>query len=236
MKLLLLATILFQAVIAHSQTDPFISNLNISNGALLDVHDLTGKKIPTGKEAHVEGSTMLNEHFEKGAVTLKSGQQFKDVLLNLSLINNHLYFRKDSTEIVFVIPIEQFILPVKNGGKEAAFVFKNGYPPIRDLTSETFFQVLSTGPKLHLLKYNYKTVNEHYTYGGPVATEYKLKSSLFIYNVANKQIVPINNNLKSVKKSLPDFEAMIEQFRQQNKVDFKKEEEISALVDSINSN
>ncbi|MGI8636227.1 MAG: hypothetical protein ACR2KZ_12570 [Segetibacter sp.] len=236
MKSLLLFVIIFvHHSIAHSQTDPFVNNINMTNGALLDVYDITGKKVPTGREAAVEGTSMINEHFEKGVVKFKNGQQFKDVLLNLSLINNRLYFRRDSTEVIFIIPVEQFVLPVADGGKEKPSIFRSGYPAIKNLSPASFFQVLNEGSKLHLLKYRHKTVTEHYVYGGPVRNEYKLKSVLFIYKVSNNQIVEIGNNIKSLKKVLPEFEAAIDQFGLKNKIDFKKEEEIRSLVQYINN-
>lgn len=69
--LLLVVIILVQNLVAYSQNDPFVSNINITNSALLEVRDITGKKVPTGKEVAVEGTAMVNEHFEKGVVKLK---------------------------------------------------------------------------------------------------------------------------------------------------------------------
>jgi len=233
--LLLFAMILVQNSVVYCQNDPFVSNINITNNAMLEVRDITGKKVPTGKEVAVEGSAMVNEHFEKGMVKFKNGQQFKDVLLNLSLVNNRLYFRKDSTEMIFLIPVEQFILPLTDEGKEEAALFRSGYPAVKDLSSNSFLEILNEGSKLHLLKYRYKTVAEHYVYGGPERNEYKLKSRLFIFNVGNRQMVEIGNTIKSIKKALPEFKTAIDQFGLTNKSDFKREDEIISLVKYINN-
>lgn len=234
MKYILLLAILTRASFAIAQGDPFVSNINPSSVAGFEAHDLSGKRIPSGKEAPVDGSAMLNEHFEKGTVKFKNGQQFKDVLLNLSLVNNQLYFRKDSTEMMFIIPVEQFTLPVIDEGKAETFLFKSGFPDIHNQTSKTFYHICAEGSKLQLLKYEYKVVREHYSYGGPVKNEYKTDDQLFIYDVTANKISEIRTNAKSLKKALPGYEAEIDKFSSQNKVKFTREDEIKAFVEYVN--
>ena len=148
-------------------------------------------------------------------VKLKNGQQFKDVLLNLSLVSNELYFRKDNLQLVFMNPVEQFALPVNDNGKEKTFSYKSGYPVIDNQTDISFYRVLTGGPKFELLKYEYKTATQHYTYGGPVKNEYEIRYRLYIYDVVNNKILEINTNIKSLKKTLPAYETAIDNFASQ---------------------
>ena len=234
MKYFLLLVIVAKACISFAQTDPFVTNIKPGNVAGLEAYDKSGKPIPKGTEAAIDGSAMLNQHFEKGIVKFRNGQEFKDVLLNLSLINNQLYFKKDSTEMVFIIPVEQFLLPVINEGKAKTVLFKSGYPTVGKQTNRTFYQVLSDGPRVQFLKYEYKTMSEHFVYGSLPANEYKSERLFFMYNLANKQITKIAINAKSVRKALARYEAEIDRFLLQNKGKLTREDEIISLVEYIN--
>lgn len=234
MKYTILPAFVLSFVSVSAQIDPFVSNINPTNVAGLEPYDITGKKIPTGREVPVNGSYMLNEHFEKGVVKFKNGQQVKDVLLNLSLLNNQLYFKQDTSEMVFILPVDQFVIPVAADGQYQPYLFKNGYPPIKNQTGKTFYQVLCDGLKLQLLKYAYKTPQERYQYGTAGKNEYKLEERLFVFNVLENKILEINKNEKSVIKSLPGFQSAIQKFQLQHNVKFTKNEELVSLIDFIN--
>jgi len=219
---------------ANAQSDAFNSTTSTSNSPTLQAYDISGKPIPTGNQFTIDGTAMLNERFENGIVRLKSGQQFKDVPLNFSLVSNELYFKKDSEQMVFVNPVEQFALPVKDNGKEKTAFFKSGYPAIGRQNDKSFYQVLTGGPKLELLKYEYKTAREHYSYGGPVKKAYELRQRLYVYDVINGKIFEIGNSSASIKRSLPAYENDINEFASQNKVKFKNDHDIELLVAFIN--
>lgn len=234
MKYLLTLIIFANISLANAQPDIFNSTNNTSTVGTLEAYDQSGKRIPIGSSSIVEGSKMLNDRFEKGIVKFRSGQQYTDVLLNLSLVTNELYFKKDSMQLMFANPVEQFTLPVNDNGKEKTFFFKSGYPYTGKQTNTSFYQLLTGGPKFEFLKYEYKTASERYTYGGPVKNEYETRCQLYIYDVINDKIFEISNNIKSLKKSLPAYETIIDNFASQNKTKFKQEDEIKLLIDFIN--
>lgn len=234
MKYFLLFILFTSSSLIYGQVDPTISVISRARGAVLQATDATGGPIPSAKEV-VDGSSMLNESFEKGVVKFKTGQQFKDVLLNLSLVNQQLYLKKDSTEITFILPVDYFVLPVTDEGKVQTFLFRSGYPAIGKQTSKSFYQIVADGAKFQLLKFRNKTINERYVYGSPFKKEYKLEHRLFIYNVINKHISEITTNVKSLKKALPGYEADFDKYLSQKILPFKKEEEIKSLVDRINN-
>lgn len=234
MKYFFFLIILAEAAVCNGQSDMFSTSGNQANALTLEAYDIAGKRIPTGNQAAIEGNQMLNENYETGVVLFKNGHLYKNAAINFSLANDALYFKKDSMELAFADPVEQFALPVKDEDKVTTFFFKSGYPGIDKQTNKSFYQVLTSGPRLELLKYKHKIVREPYTYGGPVRKEYATDDRLYIYDSAGNRMFSIKPGINSVKKSLPAYQNDIEVFVSQNKANLKREEEIKQLIDYIN--
>ena len=232
--MLLFGLFLMKISVATCQTDLISSSAGTPHTPTLEAYDLSGKPIPTGANAAIDGSTMLNEQFVKGVVKFKNGQQYKDVLLNLSLTTNELYFKNDSTTLKFFYPVDEFALTGSNEKDGKIIYFKSGFPKVGANTDGALYQVLSSGSKAYLLKYIYKTAQEHYEYGGAQKKEYVLRERYYVFDVVNHIMSEINLNGNSIKKSLPDYTGYIERYASNNKVNLKKEENIKSLIDYIN--
>lgn len=234
MKFILIFIFLIKLSDATCQADLISSSSSTPNTPTLEAYDLSGKPIPTGANAAIEGSAMLNEQFVKGVVKFKNGQQYKDVLLNLSLTTGELYFKKDSATLKFLYPVDEFALGENNKKDGKIIYFKSGFPRAGANTEETLYQVLAGGSKACLLKYVYKTAQEHYEYGGAQKKEYVLREKYYVYNVVNNIMSETNLNSNSIKKSLPDYIRYIDRYILNNKVNLKKEENVKLLIDFIN--
>lgn len=233
MKYLLFVAFLLPFSLVSAQSD-LTTNSSLNKDVLqVETYDVTMKKIPYGT-SEVEGSSMLNNEFVKGIVKFKTGQQYNDVSLNLSLLNNQLYFIKDSTRLQFLNPVEYFALPVQAKGNAKTYTFKSGYPPIGLNSSEAFYQVLASGSKLQLLKFMHKKVREIYSYNSAAKKVYSLREQLYIYDVINASISEVSGKLNSLRKSLPTFAKHIDSYTSKNNSDFKNDEDIAALIEFIN--
>jgi len=233
MKYFFFCLFIIKLSFANSQ-DLFNSITDTRNVYTLNAYDLSGNPIPTGNQAGIEGSKMLMDQFVKGIVKFKNGKIYRDVQLNLSLTGNEVYFKKDSITMAFFNPVDEFALTDNSNSNGKITYFKSGYPAVGTNTNKSFYQVLSKGSKICLLKYIYKTAKEHYEYGGPLKKEYVVKENYYFYDVLNNKMSEINLSTNSIKKSLSAYTVIVKQFLSLNKPNLKREENVISLIDFIN--
>ena len=207
--------------------------IGLNASGMMESYDATGKRIPSNNQI-VSGNKMLSNDFVFGVVKLKDQENKVSLLVNFSLYNNLLLFKKDSLMLTFANPVEEFSMLVKEEGINKAMTFKSGYPKIGTNTESSFYQVVTDGPKIQLLKYIYKTVQDKFSYNGPVQREYAYRENFYLYDAVKKTITEIKPSVKSISKSNPELTASIERYAIQNKV--KNEEDLKGWVVSLNEN
>lgn len=205
-----------------------------TNSGTLDAYDLSGKAIPTGNQAEVEGSSLLNDKFVKGVVKFKDGRKFSIDSLNFSLLNNELHFKKNNVELVFTNPVDEFVLPSTGNGKDRAVYFRSGYPDIDGNSSKTLYSLLSDGVNVQLLKYQYKSIQEIYHYSLGAEKKFVLKERMFVYDFNTRKISEVGRNINSLKKSLPSYAEDIDRFASSNKLNIHNEEDLVSLIQYLN--
>ncbi|MBI2731595.1 MAG: hypothetical protein HYX40_12760 [Sphingobacteriales bacterium] len=242
MKKLLTSIFALQTLFVLAQGGPgdYDATKNFSQGygviglnasGMLESYDASGKRIP-GNNQTMLGTKMLSEAFVPGVVKFTGQQNAVSLLINFSLLNNQLFFKKDSLLLAFVNPIEEFALVLKENGINKSIQFKNGYPATGVNTDKTFYQVLSQGEKIHLLKYVYKIVQEKWSYNGPAAREYAYREKFYLYDVTNKTMNEIHLSAKSISKSVPSLSYSVENFSARNKI--KTEDDLKDWVATVN--
>lgn len=228
MKQLFFYLIFFWPYFAKSQSGIIGDNKNLT----IEAYDLNGKRIPSGDEVEPEGSKMLLDQYVKGTVRLKGSSGTVNLMINLSLTDNQLLFKKDSTVLAFATDVDSFSVPVTHSGKREQMNFKAGFPSAGANNSNTLYQVLQDGQRVQLLKFVYKVAEELYSYGGPIRKEFTTKNKLYIYDKKNGTITEITTAGKAVKKSLPDYSPVVDNFLLQKKI--KTEQDVASLVSVIN--
>src|SRR4051794_36935373 len=113
MKTLLLLLFSLQLLLANGQ-----GVIGDQKNGLIEAYDLSGKRIPLGDQREPEGSKMLNNEFVPGIVRFAGATTNYRLLINFSLLNNDLYFKKDSAVLAFINPVDSFSIPVKDHGVE----------------------------------------------------------------------------------------------------------------------
>jgi hypothetical protein len=119
------------------------------------------------------------------------------------------------------------------GGKPVEVIFRAGYPDVDGNSVNTVYQVLSKGPKVHLLKFLSQKVEAVNTMGDYNRKELVNSNQLFVYDVESKKISKIKKDRKSLADALPTFSARITELAGSRKI--KSEDDISLLVEQLNA-
>lgn len=243
MKKLLLSLFTFQAVLVYAQgggafeydlTRSYsqgIGIVGVNASGMVEGRDATGKRIPTNNQL-VKGTRMISDEFVLGTVKLAGIENKVNLLVNFSLYQNQLFFKKDSLLLAFVNPVEEFSILLKDNGVNKAMTFRAGYPAVGNNTTQSLYQVVTDGPKVQLLKYVYKIVQEQFSYNGPVQREYASREMFYLYDVEKKTMTEVRPSVKSISKSNPSYTASVESYAARFKM--KNEEDLVGWVASLN--
>jgi hypothetical protein len=111
--------------------------------------------------------------------------------------------------------------------------FKQGYPDADNHTTTSVYQVISEGPKVHLLKFMSQKVEDAATLGDYSRKELVTTEQLYLYvpGGAMKKVKSVKKDLAEV---LPAMASKIDEIVSANNLKLKNENEISQLVESLN--
>lgn len=234
MKKTILYFFCFISSLARSQT-PVSTTENSGINTYRNMFDIAGKPLSLGNLPDIEGYPLLNKNWMTGTVIFRDGRLYAGLLLNLNLYSNELLFLKDSIELVFTDPVKEFSITHIENKLPAQTRFRSGYPASGKRSDNSFYEVLTDGPIVELIKYRSKVVVEIILYGGAVKRIYQQEDNLFAFDVKNKKIQPLPKGIKAVKDFLPDCTALINQFVSNNKLTMKDESNLILLFQYINA-
>lgn len=178
------------------------------------------------KLQNVEGTELLYPDWKKGWVKLLNGNTYSDLMLKYNVYEDALYFLgKDNQAMAFTNPVLEFKLD-----KE---VFKSGYPALKNLTSRSYYLVLTEG-KITLLKKSAKNVLEMKEFNSATSTK-KIVDQKNYYLIADGQLRPIKMDKNAFLDVLTDQKENIEAYLKTNKISFKSEEDLIRLITYYNS-
>jgi hypothetical protein len=224
---IILFSVLYFAT-AHAQS---VDN-KIGGSAFVNAYDINGKPFTATNLANAEGSPMFSTDWNLANITFRNGMITKDVPVQLNLIDNQLYFKKDNATLLFVDPVASFDFAYTDNDVKKLAHFKNGYPAIQKNNENTYYQVLVDGP-MQLLKYSYKTLAQRAEYGQTAKYEYQLWQELYAYNANSKTITKIKDK-SSLINAFPDYAKTINDFAAQKNSKLKSEYELTDLFHSLN--
>ncbi len=197
------------------------------------MQDVNGKPLTSGKYVDVVGTPYLFENWTKGEVTLDNGKNHKDLDLKYDQIEGIVFFKgKNGADLGFTTPVKSFILYPNNAAMSFILV-----PEIKEKEAEKdpYFEVLSDGKKVKLLKKTMKVIREGNSYGSATVTKKFSENIAYYLLKADGTYTKIKKDKKSIAGALSDKSAEVEQYIKDNKTNFKEDSSVAAVVGYYNT-
>jgi len=231
-RLFLCVALFFAAVsgtFAQTATEaPAESNSN--NEAIFEDLIIVPMRLPALQE--VGGSPFLNPEYKPATIQIPSGKTISNVLVKFNIYNNAIMVQKDGQDMKLEVFKSVGYDLTQEDGSVKHFEFKNGYPDIDKQTDRSIYQVLSAGPKVHLLKYMSQKVEDANTLGDYSRREIVTTEQFYIY-IPGGTIKKIKGK-KDIAEALPDLSAKINEVVAANSLKLKSESELTMLVEALN--
>lgn len=181
----------------------------------------------------VDGSPYLFNDYSIGFVKIRGGQVYSSVPVRFEVVSNELQFMQDGKEMVMLDVDSAAYLALAEGGAKISTVLKSGYPAIDGHTTNSLYEILASGPKVHFLKFHRCYITEQKRMGVPDKKEFVKDADYYIY-------VPATGSIKKVKLSKKEIEEALSgvpeaaKTAEEQKTNFKKEAGVRSLVAAIN--
>jgi len=181
-------------------------------------------------------SDYLLPGWNKGAVRLSNDSIYRNLDLIYDIANNRPIFKSDNGQAqMFKLGVKEFSIniPVESNSPETK-IFKNGFPPIEGGDATTFYEVLSEGKATLLKRIQIKLVEERTT--GTILSV-KQKQQFYTYFLVTE------NKITAIKKDKKQLLSILNQTKREaldnyitsNKLNVKKDEELSKVFDYYNA-
>ena len=195
-----------------------------------------GEPIQIGDHSNIGGTPFLQYDWKFAVMTLADGRSLTDSLVNYSLYNDQLYFKRDDKIYLLRYPVKEF--SIERSGRnnnKPVFHFQNGFPGVDKNDSTTFYEVLFVSEKLQLLKWEHKRIREVYNYGGAYESDYMPVYEYFAFYPNEKRMISLGSkpNIKRLVKDLPEYENKIDTYSALNKDNLRKEEDLVSLFSAL---
>ncbi len=224
MKRVLLICILLRSFYSHAQ--PALETRNMQ---FVEIYDKEGRPLTSSGKNKIKGSPHLSDEWGRGSVKFLNGRTLPDATLQYNIHTNQLHYRIDSIEFIIIDPIAEFSLDYVLNGQSHTGLFRCGYPSQGPLPENTFYEVLAEGPRFHLLKRNYKSVQDFFDYSAAPAKIYRYTSEMFLWDVRTRHLLAIKNRA-SLPALMPEQAEAIERLSGSKNFKFQSEKELAALV------
>ncbi len=213
---------------------------NSGVGGNLSIQNNDGNLIPIGAIEDAKGSPFLLESWTSAKIYLKNGTNYSDTSFNYSLFDDQLYYKKNNQLYKVSDQVKEFTFISDDNNLisnfNTSYHFANGYPAINGINSNTFFQILATGKRYQILKWQYKKINEVYTYGGKTESEYKSQIAYYIFDVTKQSMLSIGNkaNASKIKNTLSIDESIWKAYLKNQSGNSKDEKSMIDFIGYLN--
>ena len=189
--------------------------------------DVNGEPLKLIQLAEVDGSPFISKSWISGDAILANGKMFKGIDLKYDEVKDALIFRgKEDKAFYFTDLIKEFNLNEK--------IFKSGFIPYKDFSSQSFFEIITSG-KITLLKKNNKKIVEAKDYNSATTAKKVIDNFNFYIAKDNKIIASQKDNLKMIANALDSKKSHdLVEFANNNKLNSKKEEDLKKIIDYYN--
>jgi hypothetical protein len=201
------------------------------------IEDLPAKPFRMPSLTDVGGSSpFLSEEYRQGSVELGQGRVVSNVPIKFNTFNNAIMVIRNGEEL----KLEFFELVSykenESNGAEKQIIFKAGYPEIDGHNENAIYQVLSMGPKVHLLKFISQKVEDVPTLGDYSRREIVTTEQFYVYVPGGeiKRIKSLKTGKQSLQEALPALSTRIDEISTTKKLKLKSAHDISQLVEELN--
>jgi hypothetical protein len=222
-KLVASAVALFLATAAVAQDS---SNTTAVIGT---IEDLPARPFRGPVLAEINGSPFFTDGFRTADVNL-GAKVVTAVPVRFNIMSNAMMVMKNGEELKLEF-FESVSYTDNNGGEAKQVVFKAGFPEVDGHNDNSIYQVLSSGPKVVLLKYISQKVEDAATLGDYSRREIVTTEQLYVYTKGGG-IKKIKKDKKSIVEALPEMSAKIEAIAGSKKL--KTDSDITAIVEELN--
>jgi hypothetical protein len=228
---------LLVSLIGRSQDSNDVNPANPVKIEEATIDDLPAKPFRMPSLTDVGGSSpFLSAEFRQGSVELGQGRVVNNVPVKFNTFNNAMMVIKNGQELK--LEFFEYITYKESDGEGGVreFKFKAGYPEIDNQNENTIYQVLSMGPKVHLLKYISQKVEDVPTLGDYSRREIVTTEQFYIYVPGGSitKIKSLKSGKQSLQEALPDLSTKINEISVAKKLKLRSESDISILVSELN--
>lgn len=198
------------------------------------IQDADGKAVNTAAVQDVTGSSDYKMDWADGAITRKSGKQYNNLKLKYDAYDDVVLFQDSNGNPLAPVFADVNGFTLKGmSDNQSDMVFANGFPAVDNQTPASFYVVLSNG-KTKLLKHILKTVKETQGFGDGTVTK-NFESQQVYYVLKNGSMTKIKPEEKDVTAALSDKSAQVTAYAKENKLGFKKDEDLGKIFDYYNT-
>ena len=218
----------------------FAQNSNESNAGQTgkaqegSIDDLQVKPFRLPALQEVGGSPFFSTDYNMATIQTDKDKIVADVPVKFNIYSNAIMVKMDDGQ---ELRLESFkLISYDEAGTDGAIKhikFEQGLPEVDNHNANSVYQVISTGPKVQLLKYFSQKVEDAATLGDYSRRELVITEQLYIY-LPGGEIKRIKASKKDLVEALPSMSAKIDEIANANNLKLKSEAEIAVLVEALN--
>jgi hypothetical protein len=190
----------------------------------------TGMPITANPYLGVKGSAYFDE-FSKGIIFLATGQKVEGLPIALNAYSNTLEYKLEGKLFAYTPEkVTGFSYPPEAGGSE----YTSAYV-VPTLKTKRFLKIIEKGTYT-LLFHGYKTMTDDpsATYGAQASKVFQDQQEFFV--VVNEKVMLMKNKEKDLQQIFGADLAKATAFIKSERIDFKKSEDLQALIRHMNQN
>jgi len=202
----------------------------ISSEQLRDMARTTA--VPDQSAVETQGTPFFNNDFMNGTITFKNGQTTNVMPLRYNAYEGNLQFQNRND--IFAVDsntIDEFELH----GPDGVIQFKKGYDA-RRLSEDDFVAVMTDGEAKFMVKHTVNYREDISGYGQATRVEEYSQSQNFYVKFGDNDVDRIRSlNERRVMRTFPSHEDELEEYAQENRIDFSSITDVTRLFRYYNS-
>ena len=200
----------------------------------ITITDANGRPFKPVNE-DILGSPFFIDSMKIGSIKFSDGRNFSAVKMRLDLYRQEVHVLSRNNE-EFILPnglVRQLVLLDSSAFPVKEYNFKTGYPVIDNQTSNTFYLVLTEG-NISLLRFIQKRIlNNKNDVSGETSHEYETYDVYYLF--ADNKMIKLRKEKEFVLQFMKGKEMETNDYLKMNKTNFRKINEIQALLEYYNS-
>ena len=183
------------------------------------------------KYKDVAGSPFFFNYWSDGIVRFSNGRIMKQFKLKFDCAHNSILLQFEGTSFAAEGKVQEFVI-YPNNKKTDSVLFRKGFPPAENATTETFYQVL-VDSKIKLLKLNIKNIIEQKQWTGD--TNYRhYEDEERYYLLRDGTMLSVKKEKSAILALFSDKADILKSFIEQEQLKFRAEADLVRIVDKYN--